>query len=386
MTPSEEYVSQLCEKSFLPFWSFPNPIGRNNKELCDVLIVCERYIIIISIKDIQVSKHKDEKVNYDRWVKKAIKASIDQIFGAERYLNSVDEFYLKDRTTKIKLPPKETREIYRIAVAFGSKPNYPLPSGKFKKGFVSVFDEVSTFILLSELDTITDFTDYLRKKEQFVSDKKLIVPSEADLLAVYLSTALEFEFDPNLFSVMEGTWLDYKKSIEYAKWIEEINISFIWDNIIKTMFNHHIKNEASTERRDEIVEAVLKISLETRQNRIALGEALQQAIDKGVSARMLKPPFETNHAYVFMLLNDNNWKGKESELKLRCFVAKKENPQAETIIGLAIGSNSDGESIFDICYLYIPDMDNKFIETANKIQNEFNYFKNPTTYQNFSNQ
>jgi len=65
MTTSEKYVSELCEKSFLPFWSYPNPIGKNNKELCDILIVCGDIIIIISVKDIKVSNHVDDIVNYE---------------------------------------------------------------------------------------------------------------------------------------------------------------------------------------------------------------------------------------------------------------------------------------------------------------------------------
>ena len=44
MTPSEKFVSELCEKSFLPFWSFASPLGKKNKELCDVLVVCNNTI------------------------------------------------------------------------------------------------------------------------------------------------------------------------------------------------------------------------------------------------------------------------------------------------------------------------------------------------------
>lgn len=71
MTPSEKYVSELCEKSFLPFWSFPSPLGKKDKELCDVLVVCGNDIVIISIKDIKVSSHTDEIIQYERWQKKS---------------------------------------------------------------------------------------------------------------------------------------------------------------------------------------------------------------------------------------------------------------------------------------------------------------------------
>ena len=112
MTPSEKYVAELCEKSFLPFWSFLNPIGKKNKELCDVFVVCENTIIIISVKDITVSENSDESINYERWVKKAIHNSVDQIYGAERFLKSIDEILLRDRKTKISLPPKNERKSF----------------------------------------------------------------------------------------------------------------------------------------------------------------------------------------------------------------------------------------------------------------------------------
>ena len=141
MTPSEKYVSELCEKSFLPFWSFPNPIGKKGKELCDIFVVCHNTIIIISVKDITVSQHKNESIQYKRWAKKAITDSSDQIHGAERFLENVDEVFSKNRKNKIKLPPKKSRIIHRIAIAFGSKDNFPLPFGDFGKGFVHIFDE-----------------------------------------------------------------------------------------------------------------------------------------------------------------------------------------------------------------------------------------------------
>lgn len=46
--------------------------------------------------------------------------------------------------------------------AFGGKKEYPLETGEFGSGFVHVFDEQSTFTVLNELDTITDFVNYFK--------------------------------------------------------------------------------------------------------------------------------------------------------------------------------------------------------------------------------
>ena len=38
VTDSEQFVDQICQKSFMSLWSYVNPKGRDPaKELCDVL-------------------------------------------------------------------------------------------------------------------------------------------------------------------------------------------------------------------------------------------------------------------------------------------------------------------------------------------------------------
>jgi hypothetical protein len=377
MTPSERYVAELSEKSFLPFWSFPNPIGKKSKELCDVLVVCGNIIIIISVKDIRVSEHNDVLIQYERWVKKAIHDSIDQIHGAERYLSTVDEVLLKNRDIKIKLPPKELRIIHRVAIAFGSPEIFPLPTGDFDKGYVHVFDERSTATILSELDTVTDFTDYLTAKRKFVSNKTILIPSEVDFLAYYLQRGFNAELPAGTVIAGENLWKDYIISDEYSKWQEDIIVSYIWDFMIQQLHKNHITDTTSKEKREELEEAIRTINLEPRMNRIELGGILENAIENKVNARMLKPLKGAEYAYVFMPLTDKNWDEKEEELELRCMVARHENPTAEKIIGISIGSNSKGESCFDICTVVIPEIDEDFIREVKDIKKELGYFNNP---------
>ena len=61
---SERFVNALCEKAFLKLWTYPSPFGKNNKELCDCLIVCETNIIIISVKDKKYKDTGDEDWTY----------------------------------------------------------------------------------------------------------------------------------------------------------------------------------------------------------------------------------------------------------------------------------------------------------------------------------
>lgn len=377
MTPSEKYVSKLCEKSFLPFWSFPSPLGKKRKELCDVLVVCGNDIIIISIKDIKVSEHPDETIQYERWQKKAILDSIDQIYGAERFLKTVDEITIKDRETSIKLPLKEDRNIFRIAIAFGRKENFPLETGNFGNGFVHVFDEESTFTVLNELDTFPDFINYLKAKEQFLSNRTILVPKEVDFLALYIQTSLDFEnINPDYITINDNLWSEYEKSDEYEEWRKRIQQSYVWDKLIAQLYKIHIEGNSGIASRTDLEIATRTISLEPRINRIELGMILEDAMNKKLKARLIKLS-ESNHSYVIMPLNSKNWKGKENELQLRCVVARHENPTANTVIGIAIGESPKGEFLFDLAYFNIPELSKELINKIKIIKEELGYFKRP---------
>lgn len=50
LTDGEQKVVELCEKSFLKLWSYPNLYKESGKELCDNLIIFNKTIILISEK------------------------------------------------------------------------------------------------------------------------------------------------------------------------------------------------------------------------------------------------------------------------------------------------------------------------------------------------
>lgn len=380
MTDSERYVSELCKKSFLPFWSYPNPIGKNNKELCDILIVCGDIVIIISVKDIKISKHNDDVVIYERWVRKAIDDSVKQIYGAEKHILNSDEIILKDYCTKIPLPKKENRKIYRIAIAFGNTPNFPLPMGEFGKGYVSVFDEKSTNIILDELDTIIDFTKYLDSKVFLQKKATIIAAYEADFLAFYLRTGLEFDESIDLKILDKDLWESYKSSKEYDSWKNESAVSYIWDFFIQILFTTNFKGKIDNKKFLEYEKAVRIINLEDRISRISLGLALENAIKEKVQARMIQANNDKDYTYVFMPLSEKNWDFKEEELLLRCDVARYLNPHIQKVIGIFVGKTiikNKQIPIFDICYIDVPDITPDFENYVKRIQKEFGYFTNP---------
>src|SRR5713101_116855 len=129
MTDSERVVYELIKKSFLSFWSYPNPLNARRRELCDVLVVCDPDIIIFSIKEIEYKDTGRPTVDVERWKRKAIDASSKQVYGAERQLVTQSEVITSDGKVALPFPAGANKNIYRVAVALGSKEKVPLIFG-----------------------------------------------------------------------------------------------------------------------------------------------------------------------------------------------------------------------------------------------------------------
>ena len=46
VTPTERLLADLCDRSFLKLWSYPNPFKEDKDELCDLLAVFENHVFI----------------------------------------------------------------------------------------------------------------------------------------------------------------------------------------------------------------------------------------------------------------------------------------------------------------------------------------------------
>jgi hypothetical protein len=155
----EEFVYFLCRQSFLSLWSYANPQGKDGNELCDVLVVCEPDVIIFSVKEVASGEAEEVAVDQRKWSTiSAIEKSVNQISSAERWIKSATHVIRKDGTCGLPFPEFAVRRIHRIVVAFGGDAKAWKFFGDFGKGFMHVFDERSLSIVMSELDTITDFS------------------------------------------------------------------------------------------------------------------------------------------------------------------------------------------------------------------------------------
>ncbi|MDP1990661.1 MAG: hypothetical protein Q8K00_06510 [Syntrophales bacterium] len=381
---SEQLVYDICKKSFLSLWSYANPLGKNSKELCDTLIVCDPDIIIISVKYIRITDSEDISTNWQRWRKRAIDDSVKQIYGAERWIESASHVIRSDASIGIRLPEKQNRRIHRVAIALGDQGKAPIAFGDFGKGFVHVFDKVSLNIVMRELDTIEDFVEYLTAKERlYLSGKRtLFHGGEEDLLALYLQEGRQFPDKFDLFVVDDTLWAGFQKSGAYRAKREADEISYAWDRLIEILCKDILHgNLEFGPGLNESEIAVRIMAREDRFGRRVLGKSFMEFYElarlKKVRSRMALGT--SNTTYVFLCMThgaDRTY--RKAELGARCLVARGLNKDRDTVIGLATERYEEGKGFsFDLLYLNITKWTDKLQEQIEYAQKEFGYFANP---------
>ena len=412
VTPSERYLGQLCQRSFLRLWSHQNLFtdrGFNEagegKELCDLLVVFDNDVIIFSDKSCQFPNTGDVWLDWSRWYRKAIAKSADQVFGAERWIaeHSSRIFTNRQCTERFPFPiplPASAR-IHRVIVALGSKAraedyfggnsrgslmlaswlqgNDHLTKGEMRrpfavgqvnpqKGFVHVFDDITLDIVLSELDTITDFVQYLTMKEWlFKQVKYLSCAGEEDLLGFYLANLDEkgnFSHsgvdaaiaDPSMaVFVTEGIWDQYCAS-DKAEFHRELrkNGEFI-DHLIEVMTTHALAGTLAYGGEDGIAgqERNLRfLASEPRLSRALLAMGMMQKMattPNNVRTSIVMESHWPDRVYVFLLFPRGAREAhkayrseRQAALTAYCYVVRHMKPELRYVIGFTTepGSSS----------------------------------------------
>jgi hypothetical protein len=382
MTPSEKYVYELSQHSFLTLWCYPNPKGKKDKELCDILVFCDPHIILISVKEIEPTDSGNIDVDWQRWKKTALEKSFNQLYGAERYLNSINQLKLFDGSPGPKLPQIKYRIYHRVSIVIGGEKKMPLLWGDLGKGFIHVFDSITAEILFTELNTITDFTKYLTKKEKFYNAgnffKLIFEGGEEDLLAFYLSNSEEFKLEGTLTILTAGLWNGYKMSEANLQWMEDIKDSVVWDNMIELLIEDYQNDRMEVGKEYENFELVMRtMAKESRNNRIILSKEFLEAYNKK-NIRAHPTSSYSGLGYVFMFVNrDESREYRRAELGGRCLIIRKYTPEINTIIGIAT-EKKDGKKGFslDVVYYYKPALSEQENRKADELIEKYGWFKN----------
>lgn len=416
ITPSEKYLKKLCDRAFLSLWSYSG-IYRNQKqgdkgdgkELCDLIVVFEEHIIIFSDKYIRFPKSGNIKLDWGRWYRKAIRDSAKQIYGAERWIKKFPDRLFIDRSCNqpfpIEFPAFHKAKFHRIITVHGvaeqckrffnggsgsliidntvkGDEHYadnclPFVVGQVdpNKGYVHIFDDVTLDIILQTLDTVTDFVNYLQRKEYFLSRAELSVRAtgEEDLLAFYLQRLDENnehdfvlpEKDFNGVTISEGFWDDFVNSPERKSQIEANQISYSWDALIET-FNKHILNDtqyyAQPYGATNQEQSIKFLARENRTRRRMLAKSLHEILLKTppteLGARIMAPSHKGDPYYVFVLLPHQDGVSEDEYREMRrvvlrsyCMVTKYKFPDAEDILGFATESGRREYGSEDLLYL-----------------------------------
>ena len=336
-TDSERRLAKLADISFLKLWSYPNSHrsktsskGHECKEICDLLVVCDNHVIIFSDKSINWSGNDDD-ISWTRWARKAILGSKKQMLGAVKWINENPRQIYTDNSCKsslpINLPPCDSMKLHLVLVTQGAeaacKERYNGTSGSlvirpsvvgganwdrkesefrpFNIGdvnpdgsFMHVFDFTSLELLMSELDTVVDFTNYLTLREKYLRSGNLLeAHGEENLFATYISHADEndehdFPYDTVGASatIQRGRYEKIRNRREYELKKEHNKISYFWDDIINE-FNTHVidgtllgknGNPANVEDAEK---GLRFMALETRLSRRGYGEAFYDALKMG---------------------------------------------------------------------------------------------------------
>ena len=382
---TEEFVLQICKRTCLSMWACNNPFAEQGKELCDVLVVCDPHILIISVKDVILHVDK-ERAGFDRWERKAVDASVKQIYGAERSLANAAKVRFKDGSHGLNLPALTDRKIHRIAVAFGSSGQVPIKSGDFGKGFVHVMNERSFFELLSELDTISDLVDYLAAKEDYSFRCALVVEgSEANLLGWYLFHNRSFPGGADVTVVDDTIWSQIREKPEWKRRKEADGVSYAWDKLIEMLSDPKAKSVSGPQPQLTDLELALRsMARETRFSRRVLGQAvgefLAEAKARNLRSRAMLSP--SGVIYVLVYFNSSDaLQNRPPELALRCVAAREKVGKGDIVVGIGIGEHEPGKgSTSDLAYLQPEDWPQFILQSESALRASGFFLEGPVRH------
>lgn len=390
-TPTERLLADLCERSFLKLWSYPNPFKDDRDELCDLLAVFENHVFIFFDREnLTLNKeNNDPDIKWNRWKKNVIDAQTRTAHGAERYIKSGRGIFL-DKELTIPFPININREkliTHKIIIAHGAKEAcekfcdanvygslgisygnnadqlpFPFMIHIEKENPVHVFDSHNLPIIFSELDTFFDFSSYLDAKIKAITSYDLLsYCGEEDLLAHYF---LNFDKSKNKhfigtlkkningLMIGEGEWKDFIKLDIYKNKKIADEISYHWDELIQITCQNTLDGTLlgdSSPLRGQ--SAIHEMAKEPRFHRRALSEQMFQAIRNFPESSQpimrnlsFMPSFYKGKGYVFLQLkvdnsgeDENDFRPKrQAMLEVACGAAKNKFDHLNTVVGIAI--------------------------------------------------
>lgn len=366
---AENFVYELTKKSFLIDWCYPTPKLPNNKELCDLLIVYDDTAIIWQIKDL--------KLENGQYKQSEVKENINQLSTSKRRLLEVNwSIELENpRRGKEIFNPEQIKKVYLISALLGSGEDSFSFAEEVNGKMVHTFTREFTEIVLSELDTIQDFVEYLRKKEELLSlnNQITLIGGEKELLAVYLMNNRSYEEykEATLLMVDEGSWDNLVKKPEYIAKKKEDEISYGWDSIINIA---HTSGEGY-----EIIarELARPSRFERRQLSKSFSDAHLKAHNEKVYTTTRRIMEVGGTTYCFVFLDEKAPREMRKKLIQKiCFAARGMFKNNKKVIGIATEMKIEPTCSYDFCLLELPEWSEESQKKADMLKKDYGILAN----------
>jgi hypothetical protein len=415
LNPSEAILSDLCEKSFLNLWTYPNLYRKAGKELSDLIVVFGNDVLIFSDKSITYPSTDDPQLNWSRWFRAAIKESAEQVWKAEQCIRRAPtQIFLDAKATEplpLRLPAADDLRFHGICVVSGAsercaeitgRPGLAvnldvLDSGTLftvgkitdQRGWVHVFDEVTIGRVLAALSTTTDFVAYLTAKEELLDGGYFQgADCELDILGYYLWHDRQFPTPEQPFRLDPNIWDDVCADAQFRRGVDENRVSTFWDGLIEYLTGHYLDETLEFGNEVEMSEWEILVRLmasETRFYRRVLSEQIIRRMEAVRNREQHKigtilPSEDTRIQYVVLVCPGSSEEehatyreDRGRELQLRCVAAKAARPQSRYFIGIALDAQKGGGSE-DFLLIDTEDWTDEDLERAARVQAELGYF------------
>lgn len=369
---AEKFVHDLAFKTFLVDWCYPNPCLPDRKELCDLLVVFDDIAIIWQIKDLKLDENR-------KYSETKVAQNIRQLSGARRQLFDLKTSIELENPRRGKeiFNPTTIKQIYLISVLLGEGEEVFSFVEQIKKYTVHVFTRTFTQIALNELDTISDFSNYLRKKENLLSKNKRLIISggEEELLSIYLKNNRSFDALDEATDVFldQGIWEKFRKSNGYQTKKREDNLSYSWDHIINIIHD--------TSPGYEVV--ARELARPNRFERRVLGKTLYEAYVLAVEDKehnVFRRCFSQRGVTYCFLFCDETWprEYRKKMLHWTCYIARGTIRENKKVIGIATEKKDNPKCSYDFALLDMPVWGEQNQKEMEEMQRKTGILLNPT--------
>lgn len=435
VTETERMLADFGDRTFLRLWSYANPYKDDGHEMCDLFAVFGDDVFIFFDRSIPIplDSEKSPDVLWNRWKRKVIDDQIATAHGVERYIRMGRPIYL-DATKQQPFPiPIDVSKatFHKIIIAHGAKEacerassdnvygslaiNYVDPKQSPPTAFfnvqidrnnpVHIFDSHNLPILLTELDTVIDFSNYLHEKRRAIGRFSLLMYcGEEDLLGHYLlsidkDTHRHFigprkGGDSHALIIEEGCWANFIETDIYKNTKAANAISYRWDALIQRTCQNALNgtvggNSDIAKGLSAIHEMVKEPRFMRRTTFQKMEDAVQgfpeKAPEEFTRHLVFLPSYHPNVAYVFLQVappddvkNSKDYREKRrTMLEVACGAAKNKFPSLVKVIGIAIDAPRYSNGVDGEDFILMPcetwtDEDRSVFEEKNK---DLEFFK-----------